>query len=384
MRYFLRDRYFWQATALLVGTMVGAGIYGIPFAFAKAGFLLGAAWLVALTLAVGLFNLLFAELTLSTEGVHQVSGYAHIWTGGWGRRVVTFANVLGIYGALLAYLILFGEFAHNILSQFIAVDPQLYSYLFAGAWSLFWLARIRTLAGLDLIMAGLYGLTVAGIVALGLPKIEFANFAGIEPHFWHLPYGVVLFSLGGVTAIPLQRQLLTGRERLLRPAIIAAMLFVAVLYLVFAFAVVGVSGEVTSPSAITGLFDFLGTPIVILGSVLGLLTISTSFLTLGTALFETFSLDYRMRTAAAWLLAALPPVIFFWSGLRNFIDVIGLVGSVSMGIMAVVLLLACLRSRRTRLRTPEFRVRVPAVVVWLLMLVFLVGAGYELFLRWSV
>src|SRR5688572_11131568 len=137
----LRDRRFFQASALLVGTMVGAGIYGIPFAFAKAGFWIGAIWLVVLTGLMMLFNLLFAELALSTQGVHQLSGYAHIWPGPWGRRLMTFANVLGIYGALLAYMIVFGEFAHNILSQFFAVDPQLYSVAFAGIISLLWFAR---------------------------------------------------------------------------------------------------------------------------------------------------------------------------------------------------------------------------------------------------
>ena len=78
-----RDRKFLHAVAVLIGTMVGVGIYGIPFAFAKAGFWVGMVWLVGLAGIVCLFNLMFAELTLSTQGTHQVAGYANIWLGAW-------------------------------------------------------------------------------------------------------------------------------------------------------------------------------------------------------------------------------------------------------------------------------------------------------------
>src|SRR5512143_1126624 len=113
---YLKDRAFLHASAVLIGTMVGAGIYGIPFAFAKAGFWVGMVWLVGLAAIIGLFNLMFAELTLSTQGTHQVSGYAHIWLGAWGRRLMAVATMIGLYGSLLAYMIVAGEFLHNVLS----------------------------------------------------------------------------------------------------------------------------------------------------------------------------------------------------------------------------------------------------------------------------
>lgn len=378
---YLRDKKFRHAVALLVGTMIGVGIYGIPFAFAKAGFWIGAAWLIGLAMLLMLVYLLLAELTLSTEGKHQLTGYAHIWLGPWGRRMMTFTQVLTIYGALLAFMIVFGEFTHNILSQFFAVDPQLYSLIFAGTWSLVWLARLRTIAAVESGLIAVYGCMIVLLAGISFNRIEPIHLAAFEPHFWFLPYGVLLFALGGATAIPLQRELLVGRERLLRPAIVWGTCIVGLLYLIFAAAIVGVSGEVTSPESLAGLYGLVPTGVILLGSILGVLTISTSYVALGTALFETYRLDYRMSTTSAWLLTMAPPLIFFWSGLRNFIDVIGLVGAVAGGLQGILLLAAFLRARRVRLRNPEFRFRVPAVVVWLLMLIFASGVAYELWLR---
>ncbi len=382
MRTLLREKAFWHATAVLTGAMVGVGIYGIPFVFVKAGVGLGLLWLVALGGATLVFSMLFAELTLSTQGVHQVVGYANIWLGPWGRRLMLVTTIIAVYGGLLAYLIIAGEFLHNILSQFFAVDPQYYSIAFALLWSGVWIARVRAVAAVEIALIGLYTLIIGimGITSVG--HFSVAHWTWWNGAEWYLPYGVLLFALAGANAIPIQRQLLSGgKERLFRPAIIAAIVFTAVLYGIFALTVTGVSGDATSPDAIAGLYGILGEPIIILGSLLGILTISTSYVMLGTSLYETFTLDYRIKPLLAWLFGIVPPVLLFWSGLRNFIDLITLVGAVSVGLQLTLLLAASLRSRRLRLRTPEFHARIPIVFVWVLMAVFMAGVLYQLILR---
>lgn len=377
----LRDAKFRHATVVLIGTMIGVGIYGVPFAFAKAGFWVGTVWLVIVVALMALVYLLLAELTLSTQGTHQLAGYARIWLGEWGRSAMMFTQLLTIYGALLAYLIVFGEFAHTIFSRFISVDPQLYSWLFAAVWSVVWLVRLRAMALVETGLIVLYGALIVLIVGIAGPHAHLANLTTFEPSFWFLPYGILLFALGGATAIPLQRQLVAGRERLMRPAIITALAVTGIAYLLFAVAVVGVSGDITSPEALAGLFGLVPGTVIVLGALFGMVTISTSYIALGTALYESFRWDYKLRLPTAWLLTIAPPLVFFWLGLRNFIDVIGIAGAVAGGLQGVLLLAAYLRARHIRLRQPEFRVRIPAWMVWLLMLVFAAGVGYELLLR---
>lgn len=378
---YLRDRKFLYATALLVGTMVGVGIFGIPFVFAKSGFLIGLGWLIILAGVTSLYNLIFAEVTLRTEGTHQISGYANIWLGPWARRVTFLANVLAGYGTLLAYMIIVGGFLHNVLSQYITIHPDWYGIVFALAWSLMVFVRLRTVAVVDLGMMAVFGLTVAAIVVFGVPHIDLAHFQGVTWQFWFLPYGVLMFALAGANAVPMQRHLLAGRESLLRPAVLTAVTLVTILYLIFAAAVVGVSGDITTPDALSGLYDVLGRGIIVLGSLFGIMTISTSFLMMSTALYETFHIDYRLPAIPSWLLVIVPPLLFFLSGLRNFIDVIGLVGSVAVGILSIVVVAMWIAARRAPQRTPEWVVPLPSWTVWLFRLLFLAGILYALLFR---
>jgi amino acid permease len=362
----------------MIGTMVGVGIFGVPFAFAKAGFGIGLAWLIGIAAVMALFYLMTAELVLRTEGDHQLVGYAERWLGPWARRAVVFTSMLGIYGALLAYTIVISQFLHNVLSHFVTLDPQLYSILFTLALAPILLFRLRTVAFVEQVMTVLFITIVLVVLAAGVWHVEPANYGYVIKYYWFLPYGVLLFAFGAQTSIPIVRRLLRGDEKRIGPAIVTALGTTAVLYAIFAAIVVGISGVATSPDALAGLFDTLGVPIIILGSLFGILTISTSYLMLGTALLEIFHLDYRRRLFPAWLLTIVPPLLFYASGFRNFIDVIGTVGAVAVGAQAIIFILAYLRRDQLTERTPEIQLHLPTFVWYVLMVAFAAGILYAL------
>ena len=378
---YLRDRAFRHATTAIVGTMVGVGIFGVPFAFAKAGFGIGLAWLVGIAAVVALFYLMTAELILRTDGDRQLVGYADRWLGPWARRTVVFTSMLGIYGALLAYTIVISQFLHNVLSHFFALDPQMYSFLFTLALAPILMLRLPTVAFIEQALTVLFVVIVAVVLLTGIWHIEPGNFTYVSGYFWFLPYGVLLFAFSAQTSIPIARRLLRGDEQRLAPAILSATALTAILYAVFAAVVVGISGTATSPDALAGLFDTLGLPIIILGSVFGILTISTSYLMLGTALLEIYHLDYRQRLLPSWLLTVVPPLLFYVGGFRNFIDVIGTVGAVALGAQAIVFIFAYLRRDRIGDRKPELMLHLPSFVWYILIVAFAAGIGYALIWR---
>ncbi len=47
-----KDKNFWLAVFSLVGTTIGAGIFSLPYVFAKAGFFVGLAELIVLVFIV--------------------------------------------------------------------------------------------------------------------------------------------------------------------------------------------------------------------------------------------------------------------------------------------------------------------------------------------
>ncbi|MDO8669397.1 MAG: aromatic amino acid transport family protein, partial [Candidatus Buchananbacteria bacterium] len=240
---------------------------------------------------------------------------------------------------------------------------------------------IKRISWVELFLVGLFVVVVFLILGIGINKIDLSNFNGVQPEFWFLPYGVLLFAFAGFSAIPIQRDILRGRENNLKKSILLAVLLAGALYLIFAFTVLGISGSVTTPDAISGLYEFLGGKIIFLGSLFGILAISTSFLMLGTAFMEIFQLDYKIPKFPAWLLVIVPPLVLFLGGMRTFIDIISLAGSVAIGLEGIVLTFVYIKSKSKGDRVPEYSLELPKFIYYLLIFMFGAGIVYALFIK---
>ena len=378
--YFL-DPQFLHATAVLAGTMVGVGIFGLPFAFAKAGFGMGLIFFALTISATIAMNLMFSEVILRTRGKHQLVGYTREYLGLIPQRIVLLANILGISGALLAYIIAAGEFLSGISASFVAIDPSWFSFAFFLLVSCILPFGFRTIATIEFGLAIIFSVIILSITGVSIPHISVEHFQGFNSDFWFLPYGILLFAFAGLTSLPIQREVLRGKERLLRPSIITAVSIVGTLFLLFTIAVVGVMGPNTEPQALTNLADTLGGVghlIVTLGSLFGVVAITTSYLMLGTALTDIFRLDYGIPRRWALLLAGVPPILLYILGLRSFITVISLIGTLAIGIESVVLIVLYRRSQKEGTRDPEYQVHIPFALQIALAMVFVGGVIYEL------
>lgn len=370
---------FFYAIAAMAGTMVGVGVFGVPFSFAKAGFWIGFLFLLLTGFLTLVVNMMFGEVVLRTKEKHQMVGYAGLYLGPMWKKAMFFAVVLSIYAAMLAYIIISGDFLVNMLSPLFYLSNTAYSYFFATILSFLLLMGLKRISVVEFILTLLFVFIVLLVLGFGFNKIDLNNLKTFNPEFWFLPYGVLLFAFAGMTAVPIQREILRGTEDKLKKSILWAVLIVGILYLVFAFTVVGVSGDVTSPDAITGLFDFLGGKIVVLGSIFGVLAVGTSFLMLGSALDEVFRWDYGLKNGWSWLLTVLPPILLFFIGLRTFIDVISLAGSLAIGLILLVLIFTYLAAKSKGDREPEYELNIPKWFLYPMAILFAAGIAYVLF-----
>lgn len=377
----LLDKTFLRATAVLVGTMVGVGIFGIPFSFAKAGFWIGFLFLLGIGAVTLFLNFIYGEIILRTHGSHQMVGYTQRYLGNVWKRILFFAIILNTYAALLAYVIIAGEFLPNVLSSIFYASSGTFSICFFAVASILVLFGVKTISRVELVLSVLFLVVILLILGFGASKINFSNFSSINPEFWFFPYGVLLFAFGGLPAIPIQRQILTDQEAKLKRSVLSAVIAVGILYFIFGFTVLGISGETTSPDAIGGLIDSLGGRMVFLGSLFGVLAVSTSYLMLGTALLDIFHLDYGLDRKISWFLVISPPLALFLGGLRNFIDVISLAGAVAVGLEAVVLIFVFIKAKTHGDRIPEYSMKVPAWTLYFMALVFVGGIVYTFITR---
>ncbi len=359
-----------RATATLVGTTIGAGIFGIPFVVSRIGFWAGIFYLLVLGFLVLLLNLIYGEIILRTPGDHQLTGYSKIYLGKWGKNLATISLFINLYGALLAYLIKIGEFSTLIAGRGNPLMFSLFFFILATIAIFFGLKTVSFFEGL--IIFFLLGLIVL-IAFLGFQRIEPANFSGINLSFLFLPYGVILFALTGSSIIPEMEEILRKEPQNLKKSIIIGSLIPLFVYLLFTVLIVGICGPFTSDDAISNLPFFLPAWVVNLGALLGILSMGSSYLSLGYVLREIWFRDFRLPKSLAFVLACFPSLIFFMFGAKSFISVLGISGAVAGGLSGILIVSIFERSRRKGERLPAYSLRIPRVLLFILFLIFFIG-----------
>lgn len=369
----------WQTVLFLIGTIVGVGMFAIPFVFARAGFLTGVLELIVLAAAVTLIHLAYAEVVARTAEVHRLPGYVRYYLGpgwGWLSRV---SYLFGLSGALLAYLVLGGAFLTALIRW---AFPDVTSAVGPLAFYLFGVAIIaRGIRFEGLANAVLTFGLVLGILMLGLmlfPAVSPDALVEFHPARLAGPYGVLLFSLAGAAIIPDLRRLLGpgGLARLSR-TVIAGTLVSAGLYLVFAVAVVGATGPATTPDAISGLAAAYGSTYLLLGNLIGVLAAITSFIALGVVFEGMLVSDFSIRPRSAWLLTAAIPAVLYGLGFHDFITIISAVGALAIGLDSILILLIHRRIRAVSVAVTGLRAPISGVLRAILILMFIAGIAAE-------
>ncbi|MCR4312009.1 MAG: hypothetical protein NUV56_01865, partial [Candidatus Uhrbacteria bacterium] len=160
------------------------------------------------------------------------------------------------------------------------------------------------------------------------------------------------------------------RERLLPAVLMLGMTIVLLVFVLFVVTILGFNGGNTSPDAITGIVKSAGRPTALLAASVGVLTVFSAFVTIGTSLMNTLMYDFRLRYGFAWLAAIGVPIIGFLIGARNFIDVIGYTGGLLGGLCGLLIVFAYEKARRSG-ELPKRSLRVPEPIVFLCFVLFL-------------
>ncbi len=371
------NRNFFYAVAVLVGTIVGAGMFGIPYAVAQSGFLIGAIFLLVLTGAALLIHLIYGEIVCRTEEKHRLVGYAEHYLGKFGKAIAAIALIVGLLGALLVYIIISGEFLSIIFAPIFGGSPFIYSLIFFAIGALAIFKDLALVKKLELVMTLFLVLIVFLIFFSGLPHIDFPNLKTIDFRYLFLPYGIILWALAGSSAIPELKEVVSLEGHKYKKVIIWGTIIPAVLYLLFMLIVVGITGKFTTAEAIQGLSGFLGRGIIILGAIFGLLAAMTSFFVIGIGIKKVFWYDYKINKNISWFLACFIPLLGFLLGLRGFIAIIGFLGVVFGAIEGTITILIYQKSKKIGNRQPEYSLRIPGLIIYTLIAIFVLGLIYQ-------
>lgn len=331
-----------EAVFMITGMTIGAGILGLPYVVAQVGIYAGLAIIFFLGLVMLCLNLMIGEIAIRTKANFQLAGLAGKYLGPWAKRVLSTIIIWSGFGSLLIYIIGEGQ----SLAALFGGNPVWWSVLFWSVGSLLVWRGLQTVKKVEKI----FSLAVMGIiVGLSLyifPWIDKVNFCYTDITKVLLPYGVILFALHASPAIAEAHALLPGSQKHFRKAIILGTMIPTFIYMLFALAVVGVQGSLTTEVATLGLGEMFGRGVGIVANSFAILAMGTAFMGMGMALKQTFIWDNKLPKWAADYFVIAIPLLLFLIGFRSFITVLNMVGGLFIGIEAIFMVLVFWKARR--------------------------------------
>jgi len=124
------------AIATLSGTIIGVGFFALPYITSKVGFWIMLGYFLILGILVTLVHLFFGELSLRTPDLKRFPGFAKFHLGNWGERIALISTILGTFGAILAYLIVGGEFLTELVLPILGGNSIIWTIFYWAVGSI--------------------------------------------------------------------------------------------------------------------------------------------------------------------------------------------------------------------------------------------------------
>lgn len=333
--------------------MIGVGFFSLPYLASRLGFWTMVVYLFAMAAIAIIIHLIFSRLVLKAPDYSRFPGFVGFYLGKNWKKIGFLTSTIGMLGAMLAYLIIGGEFLANIFSPVFGGSYTIYIliYFFIGAALIF--SGIRIVEKIELWGLVLFIVALVFIFIKGLPVFDVSNLFMVHSqsfnvHNLFLAFGPILFSFWGISVVPEMEEQLKDNKQQLKKVIPAGILTALVVYLVFIIVVYGICGRYVTPDALSGLKMFLTRDALIVGFLFGIIATFTSFISIGLTLKKIFKYDLKIPEILSWFIACFVPLAFFFIGFKNFIQVIGFVGGIVLSLDGILICLMYQRLRRTK------------------------------------
>ncbi len=368
-----------DALAVMIGYIIGVGMFGLPYLTSKSGLIPFFILLTLIGTVQYFLHLMYANLIVDNGGNHRLPGYADIYLGRRAKIFTFIAQVIGNYGALLAYTILTGVFMHQLLGPILGGSEFVYGTVIFAAEAVVVLFGVRWIGRSELIMSALMLGVVLMITLKSFGKASITSYTAIDWKNVLLPYGAMLFAVDGLGSIPIVAAILRRDKTSVKSVIRWGTFIPVAVTAAFTLAVVGVTGSGTTPDALSGLSLALKNGVITLSLIFGILCMITSFLGVAESVKETMHCDFRISKSVAWMLAMSVPYMLFLAGMQNFIKVISFAGAVAGGISAIILILIFFEMKRASRNLSLFKHKPANVLLWALAAMFAAGIIYEIY-----
>ncbi|MDK2782698.1 MAG: tyrosine-specific transport protein [Thermococcaceae archaeon] len=320
-----------EALAVLIGTQIGAGVLGLPYAAKEVGLIPSILVLVGVMLLM-LFTARIILYFSAKMGGAQLSTVAKKMLGRGGGLVMLISLTFMSFGALLAYIAGMG----NVFAALFGVSPKVGALIFWVFASLVIYMGIEVSGKSELTMslAMLVLFMAVGVLLLPRGKLENALYSNISS-LWKI-VGVSIFALGCHSIIPDVYKGLGSYEET-KKILTWAFIIPTAIYALFMASFLLVFGKETPQIATQALENLFGKTGFLIGNFIPFFAITTSYIGLGLAQLSNMEEYLGMDKKLAWAITVVPPLVVYLLGVGDFVSVLGLVGDTG-DLMAFIVL----------------------------------------------
>ena len=299
---------FWEATGILIGHGVGAGILAVPFYASRNT--VGEIFLI-----VGfsfLFNvilhLLIAELSLNNGGAQFVACFDRELFSGKLKKLFTWLSFVLLGLSIIVNVSAFLTGAADVFVSWFEL-PRL-----AGALIFYVIGAGVVFVGMKLIgicekyaVISMSAVTVLLFIATLIQDFTPVRTLSTGSDSALALFGMVSFSLSAVMSTPQVVKGLNGDIRRIRRSVITALAVNCTLILLVTFStILSVGDRLTGKAALVDLADHLGSWVSIVGYVFTLMALATSFWSNTLNLRDIVSEQTHWRRNSSWFAATVP------------------------------------------------------------------------------
>lgn len=353
------------ATATIIGTVIGAGILGLPYVISVSGFIPGLILTLIISFCMTMLLLYLGEVVLRCREVYQLPGLARKYLGKKFYWATLSMFTFSVYGALIGYVTGVSE----SLAIMLPGSQVVYMLLFTALMSIPVLKGVHLMDKVQLVLiSGLIFLILA-LTLMIIPEVKLDNLLTVNLNHFFYPFGVVFFALTGYSVIPELEQILLKHESKFLTSVLIAMAACTLLYLFFCGVFIGVYNGDVSEVATRSLPDSIG----LFGNAIAVFGMTTSYMGLGVALSDVFKQDLGLSKFTAWALTCLVPLATSIILRPSFIQPILLSGAFAGSLTGFFIVLLWLRARKAGGVKPAFKA--PLGVAGALTVSLILGSG---------
>lgn len=312
---------FLEATGIIVGHGVGAGILSVPYlashnSFRETVFILIFAYLVALVL-----HLIIAELSYNNNGAQFVKCFDSELFAGKIKTVLTWTAFILLGVSVIVNVSAFLTGAAAVFAQWFGLPD------FVGILVFYVLGASVVFVGMKLVGICEKYAVIAMVIVMGVIFVA-TLMRGTEalPTDWRgfnnalALFGMISFSLSAVMSTPQVVKGLGGDKKRIRSSIALGLAVNAsLIFLITLTTLLGTGGDVSEKGAFVDLARRFGGWVAIVGYVFTLLALATSFWANTLNLRDIVSEQTGWGRRLSWLIASLPCLVLAMLGLDSFV-----------------------------------------------------------------